>query len=152
MKHRIRLLALCLLAVLLCSGCGVMTRLANDAQTMNNLVKAELDAFAAGDVDAAYAGLYPGQSTKEDFADLFAQMQEYCPLPAEYEFKALSHYSDTTYGTGGKQTGMNGEYQVSFGGRSFYVIAGYVEDSNGSGFQTWRILNEEDHKLYQGVG
>ena len=154
MKFRIRLLAALLLLTLACSmtGCSLLTKAVNAGKNTKSLVEAELNAFAAGDEAAAYAGLYPGQVSEEEFSELFERMKEYCPIPAEYSLTLVNVNTSTNYTVGGKKDIVQGDYLLSFDGQSFHVLVSYVTDQNGSGFQGWRVLNEEDYKIYQGVG
>ncbi len=108
-----------------------------------------LDNMVIQNTDAMFDLLYPDVTTREAFNELSVQMQEYCPLPEEYELKRDSLKVNSFLGTKGKSGSVELEYTLTFQDREFHLVIVYQSSSDMQGFKRFVFYNEEDYKKLQ---
>ncbi len=119
------------------SGCGF-----KQGAFLDEKVSELIDCFAAQDADGSYALIYPDGTDMESYLSSVEKIYEYFPVTTGYtmerqEFsykKSLSDGSDI----------IEGQYQVEFGGKVFYIIVTWRTDDEVSGFTNFYAFNEED--------
>ena len=120
------------------AGCSVI-----DTDAMDQRVRSMLDCEVNGDVDGAFALLYPGVADEESFRAAFQQIQDIFPITADYTLTLQSYNGTKQIGTE-TRTVETAQYQVEFDAQVFFLYAVYISDNACNGFSVYRIIRQTD--------
>lgn len=132
-------------------GCHFVETVKETGTEVDTHLRQELDAIIAGDEDTAYAQFHPKALEREEFSAYFSQAQAYFTITGPYQLSRQGFQYNTYFGTNGKEVAYDCTYKVVSGGQTYYVIFTYLQTEDGSGFNSWRLLNETDYTLIHGI-
>ena len=133
------LAAMCLLCLAACAK--------KEPTFLNEKVTAMIDCDVAHDPVGGFALLYPGVTDLETFTATAEQMYAYFPVTAGYTWK-LGRWNYTKAMSSGNEV-YEGEYEVTFDGRTVLIYAVWRSDEGGAGFTRFQVVSQEDYLAAQ---
>ena len=124
-------------AVFCLAGCARV-----DPTFLNEKVTAMIDLCIEHDTPSRYSMLYPGVTDMEAYQNTAELTDQYFPVTTGYTWR-LQQWK-VTKSVNRSNVLYEGQYQVEFEGKVFYIYAVWRSDSNGEGFTRFQIIDEKD--------
>ena len=119
-----------------------------DPTLLNEKVTTMIALSIEHDTESRYSMLYPGVIDVDTYRSTAKMIDEYFPVTANYTWE-LQQWN-ATKGLGNPVEIYDGQYKISFDGKTFYAYVVWRSDSGGDGFTRFQIVSEEDQIAAKG--